>query len=258
MLRAAARAAEDAGDFAGALRLVRGLPQGPAVARWRDQLAEAAAVGPDDVAGFGRWLVHPALRWARERPEGVVLVRDAQLLLEVMGLRAAERARRVARVAVQDPVVVDAGLFDRGLLARYLDAAAGAAVQQRAGPVKEWLATAPAVWQVRSRGDGVVRLRDLSGDDAAGEVAASEVDCAGWRTSPRADGPHPVAAGALLYGRLVPTAGDPALRFVLPPDVIDQRCASRLLRDLRRGTDPQERIRALAHCRRRTAERLSS
>lgn len=239
VLRVAARAAEDAGDFRGALRLVRRLPESGPTWRWMRQLDTVIAL-PEDAPERSAWLVHPAVRWARERPAGELLERYAQLLLMTLGLLGAEREMFLGRVASTDPVVLDAGLFDGGLFARYLDEALDPQLLSRAGPLARWPEQPPSVWRVEEQRDDAVLVCDLW---------SLELTCAL---------PWPAAVllerGTLIFGRLVPVPGPLGRAFALPPIRVDQRCAVRLLRARRRGADPDERLRAVARFRRRARE----
>jgi hypothetical protein len=236
VLHAAARAAEDAGDLLGALRLVRRLPPALAGPRWTAELESAAVVSAEGSAAFACWLIRPALRWALAHPAGELLERYACLLLTTLGVPIAERRRRAGEVAATDPVVVDAALWDGDLLRRYLAEAASAGVLARAGPVEQWPEQPFSVWRYDGAATRGVRLTALA-DDA-------QVSCLGW------EGPSP-AAGDLLYGRLLPVEGAVPLAFAVAPTVVDRRCASRLLRAFQRRSGPEERILAVARSRRR-------
>lgn len=240
MLRVAARAAEDAGDYGGALRLVKRLPETGLTWRWMRQL-EAVRTMPEEAAQRAVWLVHPAVRWAHERPAGELLERLARLLLLTLGLHGVERDQFIGRVASADPVVLDAGLFGGGLFARYLGEAAGAKVLAQAGPVGSWASYEPSVWRVERLGGDVVQLYDLWSLEVVRAVA--------WPAASE------MSAGALVFGRLVPVGGPVGWAFALAPVRVDQRCAVRLLRARRRGAGPDERIRAVGRFRRRERER---
>ena len=94
------------------------LPSGP-TERWAGQLERVLAL-PEDAPLRLTWTVHPAVRWARERPAGELLERHARLLLTTLGVIGPEREQFLSGVAWTDPVVLDAGLFDGGLFQRYL------------------------------------------------------------------------------------------------------------------------------------------
>jgi hypothetical protein len=237
VLRRAARSAEDSGDFPGALRLVSGLPDGRSSRLWRSQLEQAVALAAEDLAGTACWLVHPAVRWARERPTGAIFERYAALILKTMGVGAEYRSHRTAAVACTDPVVVDAGLFDTGLFGEYLSSLAGSPLLKRVSGLERWPGQYSLVWQVTAVGRREIVVRDLW----------TERD---FRVQRRA-GADTLDRGAIVYGRAVPVGGDPELAFVLPPERVDQRCATRLLRARRQGGGPEERLRAVAHSRRR-------
>jgi hypothetical protein len=240
VLRSAARNAEDAGDFDGALRLVRRLPDGARQRRWSRDLQEVVQCSAMTSADIARWLVHPALRWAQERPTGRdLLERHAWLMLTTLGLLAPARTARLAAVAASDPVVIDAGLFDGGLFGRYLSEAAGPALLSRAGPVHTWERQPASIWRVEQQGMSAVVLHDL--------WACDDVRALPW------DGVPSVAT--LLYGRLMPVSDAGPLAFALPPVPVDQRCAARILRARRRGSGADERLRAVALSRRRAAAR---
>lgn len=239
VLRAAARAAEDSGDFEGALRLVRRLPDRPGARDWLRELRTAAGFPASASAELACWLTHPALRWAQERPAGDLLERHARLMLTTLGLRAPDRVGRIAAVAATDPVVVDAGLFDGGLFAGFLAEAISPGLLSRAGPVGTWSEHPASVWQLRGHCDDFVMLHDLWTD--------LDVRTLPWHSS------RAMATGALVYGRLVPVVGDVPLTFALAPVSVDARCAARVLRTRQRVGGPEERLRAVARFRRREA-----
>jgi hypothetical protein len=236
----AARAAEDAGDLPGALRLVSGLPDGRATRHWHRELIDAVSLAPQDLAGLACWIVHPAQRWARERPAGAIFERHAAQMLKTMGVGADHRERRLSAVACSDPVVVDAALFDTGLFGDYLLAFARSPLLGLIPEVARWSAQASLVWQVRDLAAREMVVRDLW----------SERDL----RARRYPGTGALAEGALVYGRLVPVAGDPGRAFALPPVRVDQRCATRILRARRQGSGPLERLRAVGHSRRRAIQ----
>ena len=235
-LRIAARRAEDDGDFQGALRLVHRLPVEIDAERWRRQLVLAITL-PASGAELSRWLIHSALRWALERPAGQLLEAYAQLMLTLLGVRASGREAEVTEVAATDPVVVDAGLFDGGLFARYLSSLLGSTLLARAGPVSDWTGCPASVWELEcQRADGAL-LRDCwTGEQVKAVTTRESVEA---------------PAGALLYGRLVPVTGPVGLAFAISPVVVDRRCAVRICRARQRESGPEERIRAVAHSRRR-------
>jgi hypothetical protein len=239
VLRGAARAAEDAGDFRGALRLVRQLPDAGLTRRWSRQLEQMLGL-PEDAPQRAIWLVHPAVRWARERAAGEILERYARLLLMTLGVLGAEREQVLGLVAASDPVVVDAGLFDAGLFGRYVSEALSPALRARCGPLMEWPDLAPSVFRLEARGEDSVVLSDL--------WSTKEVRCLAFPAARS----HP--AGTLMFGRLVPVTGAVGLAFALPPIRVDQRCAARLGRARQRGEGPEERLRAVARFRRRDQE----
>lgn len=232
----AARAAEDAGDFPGALRLVQQLPASSSAERWSRQLEQVVAL-PEDSPLRPAWLVHPAVRWAHERPAGELLERHARLLLTTLGVPAPDREQFVARVAATDPVVLDAGLFDGGLFSRYLAESCDPALLVRSGPLEEWPQHPPSVWRLARRQRDCALLYD--------QWSLESVRVHRWPAM------NDMAPGTLVFGRLVPVLGSLGLAFALRPVRVDQRCAARLLRARRRGAEPEERIRAVARFRRR-------
>ena len=195
------------------------------------------ALASEDLAGTACWLVHPAVRWARERPTGAIFERYAALTLKTMGVGADYRSHRTAAVACTDPVVVDAGLFDTGFFGDYLSSLAGSPLLKRVNGLERWPAQYSLVWQVIAVGSSEIVVRDLW----------TERDLSVQRRA----GADTLHQGAIVYARAVPVAGDPELAFVLPPERVDQRCATRLLRARRQGGGPEERLRAVAHSRRR-------
>ncbi len=239
MLRIAARAAEDAGDFRGALRLVRQLPASAPAERWSRQLEQVVAL-PDDAPLRATWLVHPAVRWALERPAGELLERYARLLLMTLGVLGPEREQFLGRVAATDPVVLDAGLFDGGLFGRYLTEALDPGLLAGAGYLTDWSQQPTSVWRLERWSEQAALLYDLWSLESLRVLAWPS----GGQLSP----------GALLFGRLVPVPGRVGHAFALRPVRVDQRCAVRLLRSRRRHADPEERLRAIARFRRRDGQ----
>ncbi len=240
VLRRAARVAEDAGDFRGALRLVCGLPPDHATAIWREQLESAAVLASTGSAQLACWLVNPALRWALGGPMGEVLEVYARLMLATLGVRAPERNSRLADVAAADRVVADAGLFDGGLFDAYLPFVSPVLLA-KVGSAHVWSGCPPSIWRVVTEGSTTCTLHDC--------WTGQDVECLRWPAT------SPAASGVLLYGRLTPVAGEVPLAFPLAPTVVDRRCAARVLRARRRGSGPDERLRAVAHSRRREAVR---
>lgn len=236
MLRVAARSAEDSGDFCGAMRLVRRLPDSGGARRWLSQLEEVLRL-PEQAPARATWLVYPAVRWARERAAGEVLERYARLLLLTLGVLGAEREKLLGLVASTDPVVLDAGLFDAGLFARYVSEAMSPQWRGRCGPVELWQAQPPSVFRLEERRQSSVLLHDL--------WSAQALECLPWAAE------RSTPAGTLMFGRLVPVAGRVGQAFALAPLRVDQRCAVRLGRARQRGEGPEERLRAVARFRRR-------
>jgi hypothetical protein len=236
VLRAAARAAEDAGDFDGAMRLVRRLPDSARIRSWLGQLEEMVGL-PAHAPQRALWLLHPALRWARERPAGEVLERYAHLLLMTLGILGPEREQLLGLVAATDPVVLDAGLFDAGLFQRYLSESLSPALLSRLGPLGAWPAQQPSVFRLDGLRGGCVVLDDL--------CAEARVQSLIWPAA------RLTSAGTLMFGRLVPVTGAIGWAFAIAPLRVDQRCAVRLQRARQRGEGPEERLRAIARFRRR-------
>ncbi len=211
------------------------LPDSPADGRWSHQLRAVSQLPPSDSSGLARWLIHPALRWAQERPAGEVLERHARLMLTLLADPGADAKGELDELVAHDPVVVDAGLFDGGLFARYLAEGAGPDLLARAGPVADWERQPISVLRVERVKPDAVTLHDLWSDQ--------QRTCWPWE--------RVLPAGSLLYGRLVPLAGGVPLAFALPPITVDRRCAARILRARRQRADAQERLRAVARSRRR-------
>ena len=238
-MRVAARAAEDAGDFRGALRLVRRLPASGPTERWAGQLERVLAL-PEDGPLRLAWTVHPAVRWARERPAGELLEKHAGLLLTTLGVIGPEREQFLSGVAWTDPVVLDAGLFDGGLFQRYLNEALHPGLLAQSSWLREWPQQPTSVWRLERQDADTAVLCDL--------WALETLRVHAWPAMGRA------APGSLVSGRLMPVPDPPGWMFALPPVRVDQRCANRLLHARRRGADPQERLRAVARFRRRDGQ----
>ncbi len=237
VLRLAARQAEDAGDFAGARRLVARMPPSAECRRWLRQLG--AVLQAEDEVARACWLVHPAVRWAYDVRGQAMLEGLAELLLRVLGVPAAQRCEALPDVVAQDPVVLDAGVFDSPVFDGYLAALARVDGPMRAD-LARWSRTPASVFRITGfAGTGqqsLVLLRDLCRD--------TEVACRAWAAA------APSAVGELIHGRLVAVMGVNA--FALDPVVVDPRCSARLLRARRQGSGPEERIRAVARARLRS------
>ena len=236
MLRVAARAAEDAGDYRGALRLVRRLPETEWTRRWLGQLEHVLGLA-EGAPERAAWLVYPAVRWARERPAGELLERYARLLLMTLGVLGPERELLLGLVASTDPVVLDAALFDGGLLRRYVTESLSPGLLTGGGPVADWQAQPPSIWRMEGLRDDAVLLHDLWSQEPARGLA--------WPAA------RLTPSGTLMFGRLVPVPGGIGRAFAVAPIRVDQRCAARLLRARRRAAGPEERLRAVARFRRR-------
>lgn len=225
VIRAAARRAEDAGDLAGAARLVAALAADDQTRRWAADLRrgrQALADGPDATA---RWLLQPATRWGLTSPHAARWLALGGEVLRARGLPAAERARGQLGCLWVEPAVRDAGLFELGILDSYLTSALAPDVLAQAPFLARWSGCPVSVWEVADDG----RVRDL----ASGRE--EHVDSGGQ------DGPGP--PGELLYGRLVPLAA--GVGFALPPVVLGRLEARRVLRCLARASPLTERMRAL-------------
>jgi hypothetical protein len=234
VLARAARRAEDAGDFAGARRLVRTLPPTPERRRWLVSLDAVLALGSEPAAGdLAAWLLQPALRFAVESTRFAVLLGFADEVLRSWGLTAPERAARLAAEPVVDPLVVDAALFDGGILAAYLGKGLAPALRRRAAPIETWPGGPPAVIEVVGLEGGPVRVRGVL--DERDQLVA----------------PFPDAGlGGFRYGRLVAQPGDPSVRFALPPVRLNRITARRVARAVIRSAPVEERLRAIASQRR--------
>ena len=240
MVRIAARAAEDAGDFRGALRLVRQLPAGGPTERWVGQLERVLAL-PEDAPLRLAWTVHPAVRWAHERPAGELLERHARLLLTTLGVIGPERVQLLSGVAWTDPVVLDAGLFDGGLFQRYLTEALHPSLLAQAGWLREWPQQPTSVWRVERQDADSAMLCDLWALEPAARPCVA-VHGTGGAGQP---GLRPAGAGA-------GSARDGCSLFRRSGSI--SVALGRLLHARRRGAEPQERLRAVARFRRRDGQ----
>ncbi len=238
VVRKAARAAEDAGDLAGAARLVSVLPPDEMSSRWSGQLAARCAL-PADAAPYvrGVCLLGPAQRWAAEGPGRQAMLQLAQATLRTGPGSAAEREARSSLLAAFDPLVADIALFDDDMLNAYLQHALSPAVLSRCGPVAEWGQVPGTVFEVLATGDGSSSLVRpvLTPAHPDGETSASPVRVLGPAGAP----------GELLYGRAV-GAGIGELVFALPPVPLTPVHAGRVQRCLLRRSPAVERIRLLA------------
>jgi hypothetical protein len=232
-VRLAARRAEDAGNFAGARRLLRLLPADAGVRRWTRSLDEVLALGSNpEPALLAGWLVQPALRYGHELPQAGAVTALADEVLRTWGRSAAERAEQVSDRIIDDPLVADAGLFDEGILAAYLYCRVAPSLLARAFPVHCYPGAAIAAFETLEVRPTGMRLRSL----LDGRQTWVE--------------PVPAAeSGRLLYGRLVP--GVRGSRFALPPVPVDRVTARRVIRAVARHAPVQERLRAVASYQRR-------
>jgi hypothetical protein len=238
VLRAAARRAEDAGNLTGATRLVRVLPVDADRDRWLESLRAGrralAAADPDALAA---WLLQPAARWGLAGPRGERWLGLAADVLRAAGLPAAERQRGALARLEEDFAVVDAGLFDLGVLAGYLAATVGGPLLARVPFVQRWPDAAVSVWSVGAAvetNDGpTLRLRD---ERTERTVTVHHVPPG-----------RPLLPGTLVYARVLPGSRGPCL--ALPPVPLGRLGARRTLRAVARSAPLDQRLRAVAAAR---------
>jgi hypothetical protein len=233
-IRAAARAAEDAGNLRGALRLVPLLPDEPERRRWVQSLEEGLHVETEkDETARTAWLLQPAMRHAAGSVAWSRLLTLAADVLRTRGIPTVAGDLHSVAAATGDPPLIDAGLFDLGMLQSYLDAVLLPRGREAAGTLATWTACPVSAHEVLGVDRDTATVRDL--------VGGTEVPLkgSGWR------------AGALLYGRVVSEAG--VARFALPPVELDRIAARRVARAVVRRAPVGERLRAVASYQRRSA-----
>jgi len=212
-----ARACEDRGDFSAALRLLRRTPR-PTDSAWERELAEMAALGDKvDTWRFGRWLLNAAARWTASDVAMAHLVDVAtDVARTASGPREPEYAGWVSGRAALRTLVQDYALFEFGLLDEYLRSRIAPELAVRAGPVEEWPDSSTDVFVLDGLAGAQLTVKRF-GD--AEPVAVRHLGEA-------------VGLGreSLVYGRLVPTLGDPGRMFAMPPIAVDEAAAARLLR----------------------------
>ncbi|HSP39055.1 MAG TPA: hypothetical protein VLR26_15025 [Frankiaceae bacterium] len=241
VIAAAAREAEDAGDLAGARRLIGLLPDDERRRRWARSLDVGLAL--DDELERARWLLEPALRHgfgagadvgSTARARLIVLAGD---VLRARGAAALAASVESSHAAVQDPLLVDVALFDLGMLGRYRDEVLVPLGHRHAGVVESWLDRDVSAFEVQAVEPGGLVLHDLvHRQQTAVQRPGSE------------PGPE---LGDLLYGRVLPVR-DRAC-FGVAPVRVDRVTARRVVRALARRAPLIERLRAVASYQRRSA-----
>jgi hypothetical protein len=230
-IRAAARRAEDAGDLVGALRLLRLLGDDAELVRWRTSLA--AGLRCRDETERARWLLQPAFRHGFVSAARQALLTLAADVLRTRGRAAVAGSGETADAAVVDPLLIDAGLFDLGMLGDYLSRVLRPGGSPLVPLLARWPACRVSVFEVD--GTDPVLLTDL--------VHARPVD-----------GPVLVdglEVGSLVYGRILPLPQGSC--FSAPPVPVDRLTARRIARAVLRSAPPVEPLRAVASFQRRTA-----
>jgi hypothetical protein len=230
-IRAAARAAEDAGNLRGALRLVPLLPDDPERRRWLRSLEDG--LHAEDEGARAAWLLQPALRHAAGGLAWTQLLTVAADVLRTRGVPAVAGDPGTLACATTDPLLLDVGLFDLGMLQSYLDIVLGPRRHQAVGMLTTWAACPVSAYEVLAVADGTAMVRDLVGGTTVGLPGAT------WQP------------GVLLYGRVVHGAG--MARFALPAVELDRIAARRVARAVVRRAPMGERLRAVASYQRRSA-----
>lgn len=232
-IRIAARQAEDAGNLTGARRLLALLGDDAEVHRWRASLDAGLRCADDATRAL--WLLQPAFRHGCATARRHVLNTLAADVLRTRGVAAVAGEPRSVACATQDPLLVDAGLFDLGMLADYVTRVLTPAAHPLVAVLQSWVGRPATVCEVQSAGPERWTLRDLS-DGRAVEATAVHADAVG--------------EGELLYGRLLPLDG--VARFAMPPVPVDRTTGRRVLRAVVRAAPLAERLRAIASHQRRS------
>lgn len=238
-VRTAARQAEDAGDLIGACRLLALLAESPEVLDWKASLEAGLRCRND--AERARWLLQPAFRHGCAAARRHVLAALAADVLRTRGIAAVTGEAASAACALRDPLLVDAGLFDLGMLADYVVRVLEPGRHPLRTVLQGWVGRPATVWEVRSVSGQRLDLQDLVDGAEIAATAATAATGAETRTEP--------AAGDLLYGRLVPLGRGHG--FTFPPVPIDRLPARRVLRAIVRAAPLAERLRAVASYQRR-------
>jgi hypothetical protein len=186
-----------------------------------------------DEGGRATWLLQPALRHAAGGVVWTQLLAVAADVLRTRGVAAVAGDPCTVACATSDPLLLDAGLFDLGMLRSYLDAVLVPRRHEAADTLAAWAGCPASAHEVLTVDGNQATVRDLVGG------ATVDVGGTGWRQ------------GALLYGRLLPASG--AARFALPAVELDRIAARRVARAVVRRAPMGERLRAVASYQRRSA-----
>jgi hypothetical protein len=230
-IRATARAAEDSGNLTGARRLVRLLPDDAERRRWLLSLEEGLRAA--DAAARAAWLLQPALRHATGGAARTQLLTVAADVLRTRGVAAVVGDLGTVACATSDPLLLDVGLFELGILQSYLDAVLVPQRHEAVDTLAAWADCPVSAHEVLAVDGDTATVRDLVGGTAV-EVA----------------GANGSVTGALLYGRVVPAPG--SARFALTPVEVDRIAARRVARAVVRRAPVGERLRAVASYQRRS------
>ncbi len=230
-LLAAARAAEVAGDFAGAIDYLRDAVR-PLDDGWMRDLEQLVDRGDElHPSRWGRWICSAAVRNLLAHPVGL----DAALHLSTVALTALGATPAQIRTetlprAHYDQIVHDALLFDERGLATFLELVLSREVAARVAGLDDWPAAAPTVVRLEEElPGGDSRCRDLV---TGREVVIGEQRMAGPGSSARD-----------FYGRLVRIHGDDRWFFAMQPTVCDDLVSARLVAAIRDQASPEHRIR---------------
>lgn len=231
VIRAAARRAEDAGDLLGARRLLGLLAHEADVAGWLTSIEAGLRCRDDDERAL--WLLQPAFRHGHVSATRQTLLSLAADVLRTRGRPASAGSSETALAAATDPLLVDAGLFDLGMLERYLDRVLRPAGHPLVAVLERWVTCRTSVFEVEATDPP--RLTDRVQD----------------RLVPDLRGGEGLEAGQLLYGRLLPLPV--GCRFAVAPVPVDRLTARRIVRAVLRAAPPVEQLRAVASHQRRLA-----
>lgn len=235
VIRSAARRAEDAGDLLGARRLLGLLAHEADVNGWIASIDAGLRCRDDTERAL--WLLQPAFRHGYVSATRQALISLAADVLRTRGRAASGGSGEAAAAAGTDPLLVDAGLFEFGMLGRYLERVLRPAGHPLVAVLARWVACPVSVFEVEA-GEPLQLTDRRQGRPVSGAL--------------RTDGlPGKLEVGQLLYGRLLPLPD--GCCFAAAPVPVDRLTARRIVRALLRAAPPVEQLRAVAAHQRRAA-----